>query len=81
MLESNTPKTAFSTLNGKYEFLRLPFGLKNAPAVFQRIIDDVLREHIGKICYIDDITVFSEDYDSHWQNLRAVFNNLGKAKL
>jgi len=66
MLESDTPKTAFSTLNGKYEFLRLPFGLKNAPAVFQRMIDDVLREHIGKICYvyIDDIIVFSEDYDS-----------------
>jgi len=83
MLESDTPKTAFSTLNGKYEFLRLPFGLKNDPAVFLRMIDDVLREHIGKICYvyIDDIIVFSEDYDSHWQNLRAVFNNLEKAKL
>jgi len=47
------------------------------------MIDDVLREHIGKICYvyIDDIIVFSEDYDSHWRNLRAVFNNLEKAKL
>jgi len=68
MLESDTPKTAFSTLNGKYEFLRLPFGLKSAPAAFQRMIDDVLKEHIGKICYvyIDDIIIFSEDYDSHW---------------
>jgi len=83
MLESDTPKTSFFTLNGKYVFLRLPFGLKNAPAVFQRMIDDVLREHIGKIfyVYIDDIIVVSEDYDSHWQNLRAVFNNLEKAKM
>jgi len=72
-----------STLNGKYEFLRLPFGLKNAPAVFQRMIDDVLREHIGKICYvyIDDIIVFSKDYESHWRNLRAVFEKLRQAKL
>jgi len=83
MLESDTPKTACSTLSGKYEFLRLPFGLKNAPAVFQRMIDDVLREHIGKICYvyIDDIIVFSKDNDSHWENLRAVLNNQKKAKV
>lgn len=66
MKPSDTVKTAFSTLNGKYEFLRLPFGLKNAPAFFQRMINDVPREHIGKICYvyIDDIIVFSKDYDS-----------------
>jgi len=83
MKESDTPKTAFSTLNGKYEFLRLPFGLKNAPAIFQRMIDDVLRENIAKICYvyIDDIVVFSEDYDSHWKNLRAVLDKLKKARL
>ncbi|KAH8326864.1 hypothetical protein KR067_006499 [Drosophila pandora] len=73
MNEKDIRKTAFSTLNGKYEFLRLPFGLKNALAIFQRMIDDVLREHIGKICYvyIDDIIVFGEDYQSHWNNLRS----------
>ncbi|KAH8325104.1 hypothetical protein KR067_009985 [Drosophila pandora] len=83
MNKKDIPKTAFSTLNGKCEFLRLPFGPKNAPAIFQRMIDNVLREHIGKICYvyIDDIIVFGEDYQSHWNNLRAVFQNLRKAKL
>jgi len=83
MKESDIPKTAFSSLNCKYEFLRLPFGLKNAPAVFQRMIDDVLREYIGKICYvyIDDIIVFSKDYESHWHNLGAVFEKLKKANL
>jgi len=83
MKESDIQKTAFSTLNGKYEFLRLPFGLKNAPAVFQRMIDDVLREYIGKMCYvyIDDIIVFSKDYESHWHNLRMIFDRLKQARL
>lgn len=83
MKEQDIPKTAFSTLNGKYEFLRLSFGLKNAPAIFQRMIDDVLREYIGKICYvyIDDIIVFSEDYDNHWSNLRLIFERLRDANL
>lgn len=43
MKESDIPKTAFSTLNGKYELIHLPIGLKNSPAIFQGIIDDVLK--------------------------------------
>lgn len=83
MIESDTLKTAFSTLNGYYEFLCLTFGLKNAPAIFQRMIDDVLRRLIGKIwyVYINDIIVFSEDYLTHWANLRTVFDRLKEAKL
>jgi len=50
--ESDVKKTAFSVNNGKYKFTRLPFGLKNAPSIFQRALDDILMEHIGKICYI-----------------------------
>lgn len=52
-------ETAFSINNGKHEFTRRPFGLKNAPAIFQRAIDDVLREHIGRIgyVYIDEKTL------------------------
>lgn len=40
-------KTSFSLNNGKYEFTRLAFGMRNGPAIFQRNLDDVLREHIG----------------------------------
>lgn len=56
-------KTAFSINNGKYEFCRMPFGLRNASSIFQRAIDDVLREFIGNICYvyIDDIIIYSPD--------------------
>lgn len=68
-------KTAFSTLNGKYEFSRLPFGLKNAPAIFQRTIDDVLKEYIGKICYVyrDEIVILGKDEEEHLKNLETIF--------
>lgn len=76
-------KTAFSVNNGKYEFLRLPFGLKNAPSIFQRTLDDILREHIGKRCfvYIDDIIIFSKDEDSHFKDLEAIFETLNSANM
>lgn len=83
MKDSDIPKTAFSTLNGKYEFLRLPFGLKNAPSIFQRMIDDVLKEYIGKICYvyIDDIIVFGRDVDDHLKNIETIFSKLLESHL
>ena len=50
--ESDRQKTAFSVNNGKYKFCRLPFCLKNAPNIFQRPIDDILRPYIGKFCLL-----------------------------
>jgi len=44
-------QTAFSVNNGEYEFRRLPFGLPNAQSIFQRAIDDVLREQIGIVMF------------------------------
>lgn len=60
MKPSDVPKTAFSTMNAKFEFLRLPFQLKNALANFQRMIDDVLKDYVERISYvyIGDIIVF-----------------------
>lgn len=83
MKEQDIPKTAFSTMNGKYEYTRLPFGLKNAPAIFQRMIDDVLREYIGKICYvyIDDIIIFGKTEEEHLKNVETIFNKLEKCNL
>lgn len=81
--ESDIEKTAFAINNGKYEFVRLPFGLKNAPAIFQRTLDDILREHLGKICfvYIDDIIIFSQDEMSHAKNLETIFKTLNDANM
>lgn len=83
MKECDIQKTAFSTMNGKYEYTRLPFGLKNAPAIFQRMIDDVLKEYIGKICfvYIDDIIVFGKTEEEHLRNVDTIFERLNQANL
>lgn len=68
--DKDVEKTAFSVNNGKYEFVRLPFGLKNAPAIFQRVMDDVLHDYIGKICYvyIDNVIVYGETLEDHLKN-------------
>lgn len=78
MTEQDRQKTAFSVNNGKYEFLRLPFGLRNAPSIFQRAIDDVLRNWIGKCCYvyIDDIIVYSPDAETHLRDINTIITNL-----
>lgn len=76
-------KTAFNTENGHYEFLRMPFGLKNAPSTFQRVMDDVLRGLQNEIClvYLDDIIIFSTSFQEHLERLRLVFNRLRDANL
>lgn len=83
MSPRDVEKTAFSVNHGKYEFVRMPFGLKNAPAIFQRAMDDVLREHIGKICYVymDDVVVFGKTLEEAIKNLETILNTLQKANL
>lgn len=83
LAESDREKTSFSVNGGKYEFCRLPFGLKNASSIFQRAIDDVLRDKIGKICYVyvDDVIVFSETEESHIVHIGQVLESLHKANM
>lgn len=68
----NVPKTAFKTTFGKFEYVRLPFGLVNAPAYFQRLMDDTLKDHPGEP-YVDDIAVADETWERHLKNLEEVF--------
>ena len=76
-------KTAFSTPQGHYEFVRMPFGLKNAPATFQRHMKYVLRDFINKICvvYMDDILIFSTTLEEHVANIEKIFQVLRRFNL
>lgn len=76
-------KTAFTTPMGPYEFTRLPFGLMNGPATFQRYMETCLGDlHYESILiYIDDIVIFSEDCESHLERLEMVFERLEKHGL
>lgn len=76
-------KTAFSTPLGHFEYVRMPFGLKNAPSTFQRLMNSILREFINKICvvYMDDILVFSTSLEEHISNLKIIFGTLKKSGL
>lgn len=76
-------KTAFTVNNGHYEYVRMPFGLKNAPSTFQRVMDNVLREYIDKFCfvYMDDVVVFSKSLQEHIGHLKSVFYKLRQYNL
>ena len=73
--------TAFSTPDGHYEFLRLPFGLKNAPSFFSRIMHQILGEFKFVEIYLDDITIHSKTFDEHIEHIKIVFRALKKANL
>jgi hypothetical protein len=79
----SVPKTAFITPFGLFEYLRLCFGLTNAPACFMRIMNKVLSEQIGKhaFVYLDDIMVYSRTFEDHIEHLELVFESLRQANL
>lgn len=81
--ESDKEKTAFATPDGLYEFNVMPFGLCNAPATFERMVDNVLRGLKWKtcLCYLDDIVVFSATFPEHLQRLEQVLTCLANAGL
>ena len=74
------PKTAFRTPDGLYQWTVMPFGLSNAPSVFQQAMHVVLKGLIGKIClaYLDDIIVLARSEEEHARNLDIVLSRLAK---
>ena len=83
MTEDACQKSAFATHCGLHEFVRMPFGLCNAPATFQRLMEVVLAGIVWQSCfvYIDDVLVCSESLAEHLSHLSDVFARLREANL
>ena len=81
MDENSIEKTAFSTPDGHYEFIRMPFGLKTAPSNFSRIMHMVLGHLPYVQIYLDDITIHSKSFQEHMDHIKQVCGLLKKAKL
>ncbi len=81
--EGDEWKTAFNTPSGHYEYLVLPFGLSNARAVFQGLVNSVLGDMINQFVfvYLDDILIFSPSLQVHIQHVRRVLQRLLENKL
>ena len=82
VLAEHVPRTAFQTKYGSYQFLVLPFGLCNAPATFQRTMNDLLAIYRSFAeVYIDDIVIHSDTIAEHAEHLEKVLTLLRKEKL
>ena len=81
--DEDIEKIAFNTQFGAFEWVVMPFGLCNAPSTFQRVVNDVLRDHLGIFVwmYIDDILVFSNDADEQQGHLDLVHELLRQHQL
>ena len=74
-------KTAFNTPRGLYEMTVMPFGLVNAQATFQRLMDNILLGTKNTESYIDDCIVYSQDFENHLSDLRCILERLRSANL
>ena len=82
MRDSDISKTAFICHRGKFEFLRMPFGVKNATAVFQELMQTLLSSHKAfSTPYMDDVVIYSNSWADHIQHIDMVLATLRQAGL
>ena len=75
------PKTVFTSTFGKYEYIKVPFGLAQAPAYFQELMTGVLKDLPFAMAYLDDIIIYSSTPEEHLEHIKTVFQKLHHAKL
>ena len=75
------PKTAFTSPFGKYEYVKVPFGLPQVLAYFQELMTGVLKDLPFAMAYLDDIIIYSSTPEEHLEHIRTVFEKLRDAKL
>ena len=78
---SSIPKTAFISPFGKYEYIKVPFGLAQAPPYFQELMTGILKDFHFAIAYLDDIIIFSKTPEEHLSHIKRVFGKLQSDKL
>ena len=83
MDDKDKEKTAFSDGSCLWQFKRMPYGLRNAPATFQRAMNTILNPVLGKhaLAYLDDIIIFSSSFEEHLLHLMKVLSLLKKAGI
>ena len=81
LAEESQKYLVINTHKGLYAYKRLPFGVASAPAVFQRIMDNILQGLLGVCTYLDDILVTGKTADEHTKNLNAVLTRLREAGM
>jgi hypothetical protein len=83
MHPSNISLTAVSTPFGLFEWMVMPMGLRNVPAIHQQRVTSALRPYIGKIChiYLDDIIIWSNMVEEHCDNVRMILMALHGSQL
>ena len=81
--EEDIPKTAFVSRYGHHEYLVVPFGLTNAPAIFMNLMNKIFMPYLDKfvIVFIDDILVYSKDKAEHAKHLKIVLQTLREHQL
>ena len=73
--------SAFVTPSGLYQYKVMPFGMKNAPATFQRMFNKLVRDIDGCEGYIDDVVIFSDNWSDHIRQIKRFFQIMREAKL
>ena len=79
--KSSIPKMAFNLPFGKFEYVKVPFGLAQAPAYFQELMTGILQDFPFAIAYLDDIIIFRQTPQEHLSHMCMVFEKLKSANL